>query len=79
MTSTNMTDFRQNLVAFLDQAALSRDVISVSTENGKVILLSEEEYRGLIETLRLRAIPGMEERILEGMRTPLEECDDFEW
>ena len=39
----------------------------------------KEEYRGLLETLRLMSVPGMRENLVEGMETPIEECEDFEW
>ena len=55
------------------------DVINVYTKNGNAVVMSEEDYNGLMETLHLTSIPGMKERLVEGLETPIEECDDFEW
>ena len=79
MTSTNVADFRKNLMTFLNQAVKGNNVISISTEEGNAVILSGEEYFGLLETIRLMSIPGMREKLIKGMETPIEECDDFEW
>ncbi len=79
MVNTNVKHFGKNLLDYLDQAALHHDVINVNTENGNVILMSEEEYNGMIETMYLLSIPGMKEKLLSGMAEPIEECDEFEW
>jgi antitoxin YefM len=45
-----------------------------------VFVLSEEEYRSLLEMIYIYSIPGLVEKIKEGMNTPLEECsDELEW
>jgi len=36
--------------------------------------LSEDDYNGLLETLELLSTPGMKEKIVEGMNTPIDEC-----
>ncbi len=79
MTNTNAVNFRQNCSDYLDQAVLYHDVINVNTQDGNAVLLNEEEYKGLLETVYLLSIPDMKDRLLEGMRTPVEECDVFEW
>jgi len=79
MTNTNSFNFHRNCSDYLDQAVLYHDVINVNTKHGNAVLLSEEEYRGLLETVYLLSIPGMKDRLLEGVRTPVEECDTFEW
>ena len=38
------------------------------------VIDSEEDYKGLMETLYLSSIPGMEEKIVEGMKTSIEDC-----
>lgn len=44
------------------------------TKKGNVAVLAEEDYKAIQETLYLTSIPGMKEKILTGMRAPLEEC-----
>lgn len=79
MTSTTVMNFSDNLPSYLDRAVLNRDVISINTSHGNAIVLSEDEYNSLMETVYLLGIPGMREKLSEGIRTPLEECDEFEW
>lgn len=79
MTSTNITNFRKNLFEYVNQAVSYNDIINVTTKDGNVIVISEEEYNGLIETLALKSTPGMEERLEEGLKATLEDCEDFEW
>lgn len=45
------------------------------------VIDSEEDYNGLMETLYLSSISGMEEKIVEGLKTTLEDCipEDQEW
>jgi len=42
-------------------------------------MLSEEDYNGLMETLYLCSVPGMKESLLEGTKTPVEECVELDW
>ena len=79
MTSTTVMNFSDNLPSYLDRAVLNRDVISINTTHGNAIVLSEDEYNSLMETVYLLGIPGMRAKLSEGIRNPLEECDEFEW
>lgn len=73
MTSTNATNFRNNVFEYLNQAVLHNDVIMVSTKNGNAVVLSEEDYSGLMETLYLMRSAKTYEEILDGMKEPPEE------
>jgi len=79
MNHINTAHFQQNLPEYLNQAVIHQEVINVNTQNGNAILLSEEEYNSLKETLYLFSIPGIKERLLKDKDTPPEECIDFEW
>ena len=44
------------------------------------MLISEEDWRAIQETMNLLSVPGMRESIVEGLETPLAECsDEVEW
>ena len=43
------------------------------------MLISEEEYNNFVETMYLNSIPGMSEKLKNGIETPLEESEKFEW
>lgn len=78
MTNTNATNFRKNIFEYLNQAIVFNDVINVNTKNGNVVVLSEEEYNGMMETLYLMSVPGMVESIKEAANEPIEECIPYD-
>ena len=82
MTSTNITNFRKNLFEYMNQAVEFNDVIHVTTKTGNAVVMSEEDYNSLMETLYLTSIPGFVQSIQEGSSEPIEEmvdADDLDW
>ena len=82
MTTTNITNFRKNAFNYVEQTIKYNEPLNISTKEGNAVLLSEEDYSGIMETLYLVSMPGMREKIMEGMSTPLEDCVDeaaVEW
>jgi antitoxin YefM len=82
MLNTNITNFRKNIFGMLEQTIKYNEPVNISTKAGNAVIISEEEYNGLIETLYLNSIPGMREKITEGMNIPLDECvseNEVEW
>ncbi|MFN7012152.1 MAG: type II toxin-antitoxin system Phd/YefM family antitoxin [Allorhizobium sp.] len=58
MAHVNVSEFRQNLASHLDEVADSRAPLVVTRGKGKsVVVLSEEEYESMLETLHLLASP----------------------
>ena len=53
MININTSNFQKNLTDYLNQAVIYKDVININTQNGNAIIISEEEYSGLMETLYL--------------------------
>lgn len=82
MINTNVTHFRKNVSSLLEQTLKFNEPIHVSTRNGNVVVLSEDDYRGILETLEMNANPVMKQKLLEGKDTPLSECipeSEVEW
>lgn len=82
MINTNITNLRKNLYGILEQTIVYNEPVNVSTKNGNAVIMSEEDYNGLMETLYLSSAPGMKEKIIDGLNTPLEECipeDEVKW
>lgn len=79
MTAISVSTFAKGAEAYVAHAVKNQDVISVTTEHGNAIVMSEEEYRGMQETLYLMNAKGMPERIFEARSTPIEESEDFAW
>ena len=59
MTNTTVTNFRKNVFEYIGAVVNCNDVINVTTKEGNVVVLSEEEYNGMMETLALSAVPGL--------------------
>lgn len=74
MIHTNITNFRKNIFDMLGNAIKWGEPLSVSTKDGNAIILSEEEYNGLLETVQLYANPALKSKIVEGLQTPLADC-----
>ena len=79
MTNTNATNLRKNLFDYLNSASEFNDIINVNTKKGNAVILSEQEYNGIMETLYLCSIPEMKERLSDGLNAKLDDCVEFEW
>ena len=73
MKTVTATKARETLYRLLDEAAESHEPLLVTGKRGNVVLVSEEDWRAVQETLYLLAIPGMRESIREGLDIPLGE------
>ena len=78
MTNTNITAFRKNVFGFVDQAVTYGEVVNVTTKNGNAVIISETDYKSMLETLRLCSIPGMEDSIKAAAAEPLEDCTPYD-
>ena len=76
MKTLTASEARANLYRLLDEAAESHEPIHISGKRANAVLISEEDWRSVQETLYLLGIPGMRESIREGMETRVEECED---
>ena len=79
MMNTNITNARAELFKLASSCIKYNNVININTKEGNVIMMSEEDYNNLIESLYLAGIPGMYESIVEGANTSLDECEKIEW
>lgn len=82
MLNTNITNFRKNIFKILEQTIKYNEPVNISTKEGNAVVLSEEEYNGIIETLYLSSMPETKEKIVEGLNTSLDDCiseSEVEW
>ena len=80
MKTIAVSKARADLYRLIDEAAGSHEPIQITGKRANAILVAEEDWRALQETLYLLSIPGMRESIVEGLRTPVEECGrELEW
>ena len=80
MTTLNATEARSKLYALIDEAAESHQPIIITGKRGNAVLLAEEDWNAINETLYLLSVPGMRESIREGLETDLSDCDqELDW
>ena len=80
MTTLTATEARANLYRLLDEVSETHEPILITGKRANAILISEDDWRAIEETIYLLSIPGMRESIVEGQNTPVDECDDeVEW
>jgi len=71
---------RSKLYRLIDEASSSHEPILITGKRGNAVLVSEEDWRSIQETLYLMSIPGMRESIVEGLGTPVDECaKEIDW
>jgi prevent-host-death family protein len=80
MPTVTATEARAKLYRLIDQAAASHEPIVITGKRANAVLISENDWRAVQETLYLLSIPGMRESIREGLETSVEECaEDLDW
>ena len=80
MNSITVTDAQKTLYKLIDETADSHEPVLISGNEANAVLISEEDWNAVNETLDLLSIQGMRESIIEGSQTPLEDCDEsVEW
>ena len=71
MTTLTASAARAQLYKLLDRAAASHEPVQITGKRSSAVLISEEDWRSIQETLHLLSIPGMRESIREGLKAPV--------
>jgi prevent-host-death family protein len=80
MPTLSATEARTKLYRLIDEASLTHEPIVITGKRGNAVLISEDDWRAIQETMFLLNIPGMRESIREGLATPIEDCkEEIEW
>ena len=80
MTTLNVTEARSKLYNLIDEASETHQPIVITGKRGNAVLLSEDDWNSINETLFLLSVPGMRESIRNGMEAPLQECEkELDW
>jgi prevent-host-death family protein len=80
MTTLTASQARARLYKLLDKAASSHEPIQVTGKRANAVLISEEDWRSIQETLYLVSLPGMRASIRKGLKEPVEKCaDTLKW
>jgi len=71
---------RENLFKLVDQTSTEHEPIYIVGKRHKAVLISEEDYSSMIETLYLTSIPGMKESLISARKIPLDQySDSLDW
>ena len=80
MTTVNVTEARANLYKLIDDASASHEPVVITGKRGNAVLLSEDDWNAINETLYLLSVPGMRESIVKGMQENFDETStELEW
>jgi antitoxin YefM len=71
MTILTASEARANLYRLIDQAAESHEPILIAGKRSSAVLVSEEDWKAIQETMFLLSVPGMRESIRKAMAEPL--------
>ena len=72
MTTLNVTEARANLYKLIDDTTVSHEPVVITGKRGNAVLMSEDDWNAINETLHLLSVPGMRESILEGMQESID-------
>lgn len=76
----NATQARKEIYGLIEKVQTEHNPILITGKKNNAVLVSEEDWKAILETLYLSSIKGMRESILKGMKTDLSNCSDsLEW
>jgi prevent-host-death family protein len=76
MTTLSASEARKRLYSLVDEVKESHVPVQIVGKRGSAVLVSEEDWKAIEETLYLASIPGMRESIKKGLKTPIEKCSE---
>ncbi len=80
MTILSATEARSKLYSLIDETANTHQPIVITGKRGNAVLVSEEDWNAISETLHLLSVPGMRNSIKEGLKENLSECSkELDW
>ena len=80
MTTLNVTEARANLYKLIDETTVSHEPVVITGKRGNAVLLAQDDWNAINETLHLLSVPGMRESILEGMQESIDSAStELNW
>ena len=82
MAAINITNARKELYNLVENVNLYNEPALIVSKKGNAVIVSEDDWNALQETVYLNSIPGMAQSLIEGRDTPIEQCvaeDEVEW
>lgn len=83
MTAISATKARENLYQLISDVNTSNSAITITNNRGKnAVILSEDDWNAVQETLYLMSVPGLTESIMEAGKDSIDDClseEEVEW
>ena len=80
MATLNATEARANLYKLIDDTAVNHEPVIITGKRGNAVLLAEDDWNAINETLYLLSVPGMRESIIDGIQETLDDCaSELDW
>ena len=80
MTTLNATEARSKLYSPIDETTDTHQPVLITGKRGNAVLVSEEDWNAISETLHLLSVPGMRESIKEGLKENISDCtSEINW
>lgn len=80
MKTLSITEARKNIYKLVDEANETHEPVQISGKRNNAVLVSEDDWRSIQETLYPTSMPDMRQSIIDGLKTPLSETtDQLEW
>ena len=76
MTTISTTKARSNLYRLVDEVNSSHQPVIITGRKKQAVLVGEDDWRAIQETMHLLSVPGMRESIREGLETPIDQCGE---
>ena len=67
---------KEELEKIIDEASMSHEPVHIVSKKNKAVLVPDEDWEAIQETLYLLSVPGMREKIVDGMKTPIDQCSE---
>ena len=80
MTTLNVTEARANLYKLIDDTTANHEPVVITGKRGNAVLLAEDDWNAINDTLHLLSVPGMRESIVEGMQESIDSAStELNW
>lgn len=76
MNSLDVSEARDKLFRLIDETSRDHEPVLITGPSSNAVLIGEEDWNAIQETVHLLSVPGMRESVLKGLATPPEECED---
>jgi len=74
MATLSASKARTNLYRLIDDASSSHEAILITGKRSNAVLVSEDDWKAIQETIYLLSVPGLRESVRQGLKTPIKEC-----